>query len=80
VREREGGGRGREGERGRGGRKGGERMDGRRGGSGEEGVCLVRKVGTGQRHHSPPCRLYDLPNSELMKHWDKTYTFLKEAK
>ena len=25
-------------------------------------------------------RLYDLPNSELMKHWDKTYTFLKEAK
>lgn len=25
-------------------------------------------------------RLYDLPNSELMKYWDKTYTFLKEAK
>ena len=29
---------------------------------------------------SHPHRLYDLPNSELMKHWDKTYTFLKEAK
>jgi len=26
------------------------------------------------------CRLYDLPSSELMKHWDKTYNFIKEAK
>lgn len=25
-------------------------------------------------------RLYDMPSSELMKHWDKTYTFIKEAK
>ena len=26
------------------------------------------------------CRLYDMPSSELMKHWDKTYAFIKEAK
>eukprot|EP00731_Ephydatia_muelleri_P035464 Em0126g7a len=25
-------------------------------------------------------RLYDLPDSELMKHWDKTYQFIKTAK
>jgi hypothetical protein len=25
-------------------------------------------------------RLYDIPSSELMKHWDKTYAFIKEAK
>ncbi len=25
-------------------------------------------------------RLYDVPGSELMKHWDKTFRFIKEAK
>ena len=27
-----------------------------------------------------PCRLYDVPDSELIKHWGKTYRFIKEAK
>ena len=26
------------------------------------------------------CRLYDVPDSELIKHWDKSYRFIKEAK
>ena len=26
------------------------------------------------------CRLYDVPDSELIKHWEKTYRFIKEAK
>ena len=26
------------------------------------------------------CRLYDVPDSELIKHWGKTYRFIKEAK
>ena len=25
-------------------------------------------------------RLYDVPDSELIKHWGKTYRFIKEAK
>ena len=25
-------------------------------------------------------RLYDVPDSELIKHWEKTYKFIKEAK
>ena len=26
------------------------------------------------------CRLYDVPDSDLIKHWEKTYRFIKEAK
>ena len=26
------------------------------------------------------CRLYDIPDSDLIKHWEKTYKFIKEAK
>ena len=30
--------------------------------------------------HLPFSRLYDVPESELLKHWNKTYKFIKEAK
>ena len=27
-----------------------------------------------------PCRVFDVHNSDLLKHWDDTYKFIKEAK